>query len=308
MAEESELLRFDYSGTYDPYRDARRSATADPLAVRIALITIALLFLGLFLFLPVIAVFTEALRKGVGEYFAAISSSEARSAIRLTLITAAIAVPLNVSFGLAAAWAITRFEFRGKQLLVTLIDIPFSVSPVISGMLFVLLLGVRTPLGGWLYDNGIRIIFAEPGIVLATIFVTFPLAARELIPIMQAVGSEEEQAAIVLGAGGWQSFFRVTIPNVKWGLLYGFVLCNARAMGEFGAVSVVSGHVRGYTNTMPLYVEILYNDYQFAAAFAVSSLLTLLAIATLVAKRFLERRVSPDSKSEQDNLEDRAAA
>ena len=309
MAEESELYALDYIGLpgAEPASFHRR-ATEDPPAVRLALITIALVFLGLFLFLPVIAVFTEALRKGVGEYFAAISSSEALSAIRLTVMTAAIAVPLNVSFGLAAAWAITRFEFRGKQLLLTLIDIPFSVSPVISGMLFVLLLGVRAPLGAWLYDHGIRIIFADPGIVLATIFVTFPLAARELIPIMQAVGSEEEQAAIVLGAGGWQSFLRVTIPNVKWGLLYGFVLCNARAMGEFGAVSVVSGHVRGYTNTMPLYVEILYNDYQFAAAFAVSSLLTLLAIATLIGKRFLEGRVVPDSKSEQDNLEDKAAA
>ncbi len=309
MAEESELYALDYTGLPGAeLAPVQRRATEDPPAVRLTLIAIALVFLGLFLFLPVIAVFTEALRKGVGEYFAAISSSEALSAIRLTAMTAAIAVPLNVSFGLAAAWAITRFEFRGKQLLLTLIDIPFSVSPVISGMLFVLLLGVRAPLGAWLYDHGIRIIFADPGIVLATIFVTFPLAARELIPIMQAVGSEEEQAAIVLGAGGWQSFLRVTIPNVKWGLLYGFVLCNARAMGEFGAVSVVSGHVRGYTNTMPLYVEILYNDYQFAAAFAVSSLLTLLAIATLIGKRFLEGRVVPDSKSEQDNLEDKAAA
>jgi sulfate/thiosulfate transport system permease protein len=276
-------------------------ATADPPLVRFALISIALVFLGLFLFIPVAAVFAEALSKGVGAYFAAIVDPEARSAIALTLKTAAIAVPLNVGFGIAAAWAIARFDFFGKQALLTLIDLPFSVSPVISGMLFVLLLGVRAPIGGWLADHGVRIIFAEPGIVLATIFVTFPLAARELIPIMQSVGSEEEEAAIVLGAGGWQTFFRVTLPNVKWGLLYGMVLCNARAMGEFGAVSVVSGHIRGHTNTMPLYVEILYNDFQFAAAFAVSSLLTLLAIATLVAKSFLERRVVP-VKQERDDI------
>ncbi|HYL60919.1 MAG TPA: sulfate ABC transporter permease subunit CysW [Candidatus Acidoferrales bacterium] len=282
-------------------------ATADPPLVRFALISIALVFLGLFLFIPVAAVFAEALSKGVGAYFAAIVDPEARSAIALTLKTAAIAVPLNVGFGIAAAWAIARFDFFGKQMLLTLIDLPFSVSPVISGMLFVLLLGVRAPLGGFLADHGVRIIFAEPGIVLATIFVTFPLAARELIPIMQSVGSEEEEAAIVLGAGGWQTFFRVTLPNVKWGLLYGMVLCNARAMGEFGAVSVVSGHIRGHTNTMPLYVEILYNDYQFAAAFAVSSLLTLLAIATLVAKSFLERRVVP-VKQERDDVATRVAA
>ena len=282
-------------------------ATADPPIVRFTLIAIALVFLGLFLFIPVAAVFAQALQKGVGAYFAAIVDPEARSAIALTLKTAAIAVPLNVGFGIAASWAIARFDFFGKQILLTLIDLPFSVSPVISGMLFVLLLGVHAPLGGWLADHGIRIIFAEPGIVLATIFVTFPLAARELIPIMQAVGSEEEEAALVLGAGGWQTFFRVTLPNVKWGLLYGMVLCNARAMGEFGAVSVVSGHISGHTNTMPLYVEILYNDYQFAAAFAVSSLLTLLAIATLIAKSYLERRVAP-VKQEQDDMATRAAA
>lgn len=285
-----------------------RAATSDSAIVRLTLIAIALAFLTLFLFVPLIAVFTEALRNGIGEYLAAISSSEALAAIRLTLMTAAIAVPLNVSFGVAAAWAIARFDFPGRQLLLTLIDIPFSVSPVISGMLFVLLLGIRAPIGAWLYSHNIKVIFAEPGIVLATLFVTFPLAARELIPTMQAVGSDEEQAAVVLGAGPWQSFFRVTVPNIKWGLLYGIVLCNARSMGEFGAVSVVSGHVRGHTNTMPLYVEILYNDYQFAAAFAVSSLLTLLAIATLVAKRFLERRVVPETKPEQDNLEATNAA
>jgi sulfate/thiosulfate transport system permease protein len=283
-------------------------ATAEPPAVRLALIAIALTFLALFLLIPVIAVFTEAFAKGIGEFFAAITSSESLAAIRLTLMTAAIAVPLNVSFGLAASWAIARFDFPGKQLLVTLIDIPFSVSPVIAGMLFVLLLGIRTPIGQWLDDYNIRIIFAEPGIVLATVFVTFPFAARELIPIMQAVGSEEEQAAIVLGAGGWQTFTRVTIPNVKWGLLYGMVLCNSRAMGEFGAVSVVSGHIRGHTNTLPLYVEILYNDYQFAAAFAVSSLLTMLAMATLVAKYLLERRVAPQVRAAESQEVTQAAA
>jgi len=285
----------------------KRPGTADPPWVRRTLIAIMLGFLLLFLFLPVIAVFAEALKNGIAAYIAAIVDPEALAAIRLTLMTAAIAVPLNVTFGVAASWAIARFDFPGKQLLLTLIDIPFSVSPVIAGMLFVLLLGVRAPLGGWLADHNIRIIFAEPGIVLATIFVTFPLAARELIPIMQAVGSEEEEAAVVLGAGGWQMFFRVTLPNVKWGLLYGMVLCNARAMGEFGAVSVVSGHIRGHTNTMPLYVEILYNDYQFAAAFAVSSLLTLLAIATLIAKYFLERRAVP-VKREQDDMAAKIAA
>ncbi|MGB3550774.1 MAG: sulfate ABC transporter permease subunit CysW [Candidatus Binatus sp.] len=290
-----------------PYSEPKRPGTADPPLVRVALITIAMVFVAIFIFIPVIAVFTEALRKGFGAYFAAIADPEARAAIRLTLMTAAIAVPLNVTFGIAASWAIARFDFPGKQMLLTLIDIPFSVSPVISGMLFVLLLGVRAPLGGLLAAHGIRVIFAEPGIVLATLFVTFPLAARELIPIMQAVGSEEEEAAIVLGAGGWQMFFRVTIPNIKWGLLYGLVLCNARAMGEFGAVSVVSGHIQGHTNTMPLYVEILYNDYQFAAAFAVSSLLTMLAIATLIAKRFLERRVVP-VKQAPDELAVKVAA
>jgi sulfate/thiosulfate transport system permease protein len=277
-----------------------KPGTADPPWVRRALLAIAFGFLALFLFIPVIAVFAEALRDGIRAYFAAIVVPEARAAIGLTLMTAAIAVPLNVAFGVSAAWAIARFEFPGKQALLTLIDLPFAVSPVISGMLFVLLLGVHAPIGRWLADHGIRIIFAEPGIVLATIFVTFPLAARELIPIMQAVGNEEEEAAIVLGAGGWQMFLRVTLPNVRWGLLYGMVLCNARAMGEFGAVSVVSGHIQGHTNTMPLYVEILYNDYQFAAAFAIASLLTLLAIATLIAKYALERRVASISpKSEE---------
>src|SRR6266853_1128361 len=269
--------------------EPKNPATEDPPLVRLALISIALIFLSLFLFIPVIVVFAQALSSGLPAYLAAIVDPEARSAIRLTLMTAAIAVPLNVAFGIAASWAIARFDFPGKQALLTLIDIPFSVSPVISGMLFVLLLGVRAPRGGWLADQGSRFIFAEPGIVLATIFVTFPLAARELIPIMQAVGSEEEEAAIVLGAGGWRMFFRVTLPNVKWGLLYGMVLCNARAMGEFGAVSVVSGHIRGETNTLPLHVEILYNEYNFAASFAVASLLTLLALLTLVVKSVVER-------------------
>ncbi len=282
----------NFAWLVQPVAQPGKSATSDPPLVRFALIAAAMLFLGLFLFIPVAAVFAQALQAGLGAYLKAIVDPEARSAIRLTLMTAAIAVPLNVLFGVAAAWAIARFDFPGKQFLITLIDIPFSVSPVIAGMMFVLLLGVRAPLGGWLDAHGIKLIFAEPGIVLATIFVTFPLAARELIPIMQAVGSEEEEAAIVLGAGGWKTFLRVTLPNVKWGLLYGMVLCNARAMGEFGAVSVVSGHIRGHTNTMPLYIEIMYNDYHYVAAFAVSSLLTLLALATLIAKYFLERRVT----------------
>lgn len=273
------------------------SATSDPPLVRFALIAVTLLFLSLFLFLPVLVVFREAFRHGLGAYFAAITDHDALSAIRLTLLTAGIAVPLNVAFGLAASWAITRFTFPGKQTLITLIDLPFSVSPVISGMIFVLFLGVHSPLGGFFDEHGIKIIFAVPGIVLATIFVTFPFVARELIPVMTAIGDEEEQAAAVLGAGGWQTFLRVTLPNVKWGLLYGMVLCNARAMGEFGAVSVVSGHIRGHTNTMPLYVEILYNDYQLGAAFAISTLLTLLAVATLIAKYALERRVAPEKQS-----------
>jgi sulfate transport system permease protein len=247
--------------------------------------------LGLFVLLPLVVVFTEALREGIRVYLAAISNPEARSAIRLTLLVAAIVVPLNVAFGLAAAWTITRFDFRGKNLLSTLIDLPFAVSPVISGMIFVLLFGAQGWFGGWLSAHHLKVIFAVPGIVMATTFVTFPFVARELIPLMQAIGTEEELAALTLGASGWQTFFRVTLPNVKWGLLYGIVICNARAMGDFGAVSVVSGHIRGLTNTMPLYVEILYNDYDFAASFAVASLLTLLAIATLVAKRLVGGRV-----------------
>ena len=289
-------------------RVIRVGAAGDPPAVRLLLIATTLGFLGLFLFLPVIGVFTEALRKGVGYYLASVTTSEALSAIRLTLMTAAIVVPLNVSFGVAAAWAITRFEFPGKNALTTLIDLPFSVSPVISGMLFVLLLGIRTPIGGWLADHGVRIIFAEPGIVLATVFVTFPIAARELIPVMSVTGTEEEEAAVVLGAGGWQTFVRVTLPKIKWGLLYGMVLCNARAMGEFGGVSVVSGHIRGHTDTMPLYVEILYNDYDFAGAFAVASLLTLLALVTLLLKQLLARRVAITGRAEPETRVERAAA
>ena len=268
-----------------------RRATEDPAWARRLIIGLAMGFLGIFLIIPLASVFAEALNKGVGLYFAAITNAEARSAIRLTLITAAIAVPLNLVFGLAASWAITRFEFRGKNLLMTLIDLPFAVSPVISGMIFVLMFGAQGWFGGWLTEHHIKIIFAVPGIVLATIFVTFPFVARELIPVMEASGSDEELAAITLGATGWQTFFRITLPKVKWGLLYGVIICNARAMGEFGAVSVVSGHIRGLTNTMPLYVEILYNDYNFTASFAVASLLTSLALVTLLAKRLIGGKI-----------------
>ena len=263
----------------------------EPRWVRWGLIVVAMAYLALFLLVPLAAVFFKALEKGIGVYWAAISDPVALAALRLTLITAAIAVPLNMLFGLAASWAITKFEFRGKQLLMTLIDLPFSVSPVISGMIFVLLFGAHGLVGPWLAAHNVKIIFAVPGIVLATIFVTFPFVARELIPLMEAQGSEEEEAAITLGAGGWQTFWRVTLPNVKWGLLYGVILCNARAMGEFGAVSVVSGHIRGLTNTLPLHVEILYNEYQFSAAFAVASLLCFLALVTLVAKSLVERKL-----------------
>jgi sulfate/thiosulfate transport system permease protein len=254
----------------------------------------ALVFLLLFLFLPLLAVFVEALRQGVGAYLAALVEPDARDAITLTLLVAAIAVPANLVFGVAASWCITKFEFRGKQLLLTLIDLPFSVSPVISGMIYVLLFGLHGWIGPWLKAHDIQIIFALPGIVIATVFVTFPFVARELIPLMQEQGREDEEAAIVLGAGGWQIFWRVTLPNIRWGLLYGVLLCNARAMGEFGAVSVVSGHIRGETNTMPLHVEILYNEYNFVAAFAVASLLALLALVTLAAKSALEWRFSAE--------------
>jgi sulfate transport system permease protein len=274
-----------------PVLTAKPRATTEPTIIRYLLIGAALTFLGVFLCVPLLAVFIQALQKGVAVYVAALSEPEAVAAIRLTLLTAAIAVPLNLIFGVAAAWAIAKFEFAGKSILITLIDVPFAVSPVISGLIFVLLFGLQGWLGPWLSEHDIKIIFAVPGIVLATVFVTFPFVARELIPLMQEQGTEEEQAALVLGANGWQTFFRVTLPNIKWGLLYGVILCNARAMGEFGAVSVVSGHIRGQTNTLPLHVEILYNEYNFAAAFAVASLLALLALGTLVAKSVVEWRV-----------------
>jgi sulfate transport system permease protein len=262
--------------------------TVEPAPVRWALIGITLGFLGLFLFLPLVAVFAQALEKGFGAYFEALRDPEALSAIRLTLLTAGIAVPLNLVFGVAGAWAIAKFRFVGKNLLLTLIDLPFSVSPVVSGLIFVMLFGAQGWFGNWLEEHNVQVLFAVPGVVIATLFVTFPFVARELIPTMQALGNDEEEAAVALGANGWQTFRRVTLPNVKWSLLYGVILCNARAMGEFGAVSVVSGHIRGLTNTMPLHVEILYNEYQFVAAFAVASLLTLLAAVTLVLKAAVE--------------------
>jgi sulfate transport system permease protein len=271
-------------------------ATGETRLVRWLLTGTALAFLGLVLVIPLVLVFVEALAKGLPTYWAAITDPDALSAARLTLLIAAIAVPANLVFGVAAAWAIAKFEFPGRQLLITLIDLPFAVSPVISGMIFVLLFGSHGWFGTWLQEHDIKIIFAVPGIVLATTFVTSPFVARELIPLMQEQGPEEEEAAMVLGATGWQTFFRVTLPNIKWGLLYGLILCNARAMGEFGAVSVVSGHIRGLTNTLPLHVEILYNEYSFAASFAVASLLTLLALVTLGLKSLVEwqqRRTAP---------------
>ena len=270
-------------------RAPERSTTESPL-VRALIVGTAVVWLTLFLLMPLLAVFVEALRDGVGAYMAAVVEPDALAAIRLTLTVAVIAVPLNMVFGLAAAWAVAKFEFRGKSLLITLIDLPFSVSPVISGLVYVLLFGAQGWFGPWLKANGVEVIFAVPGIVLATVFITFPFVARELIPLMTEQGTEDEEAALSLGASGWQTFWRVTLPNVKWGLLYGVLLCNARAMGEFGAVSVVSGHIRGLTNTMPLHVEILYNEYNFAASFAVASLLALLALVTLVLKASLEWR------------------
>jgi sulfate/thiosulfate transport system permease protein len=263
-------------------------ATAESRAVRWTLVAVALVFLALTLVLPLALVFSEALAKGLGAYLAAIRDPDALSAARLTLLVAGIAVPVNLVFGLASAWCIAKFEFPGKSLLITLIDLPFAVSPVISGMIFVLLFGAHGWFGPWLLDHDIKVIFAVPGIVLATTFITAPFVARELIPLMQEQGADEEEAAVVLGASGWQTFFRVTLPNIKWGLLYGLILCNARAMGEFGAVSVVSGHIRGETNTLPLHVEILYNEYAFAASFAVASVLTLLALVTLALKSLVE--------------------
>ncbi len=273
-------------------KGARSGALTETRPVRWLLLGIAFAFLGFFLFVPMALVFFKAFEDGIAAYWAAVKDPITLAAVRLTLLAAAIAVPLNLLFGLAAAWAVTKFRFRGKQLLITLIDLPFSVSPVISGMIFVLLFGAQGFLGPWAAEHDIKVIFAVPGIVLATIFVTSPMVARELIPLMQSQGNDEEEAALTLGASGWQMFRRVSLPKIRWGLLYGVVLCNARAMGEFGAVSVVSGHIRGLTNTLPLHVEILYNEYQFAAAFAVASLLTLLALVTLGIKSAIEWRTS----------------
>jgi len=274
-----------------------RAGTTEPTWMKWALIGTALAFIFLFLVLPLAAVFAEALRKGGDAFMQALHEPDAWSAIRLTLITAAIAVPLNLVFGVAAAWCVAKYEFRGKAFLTTLIDLPFSVSPVVAGLIYVLMFGAQGWFGPWLQAHDVKIIFAVPGIVLATIFVTFPFIARELIPLMQAQGTEEEQAAMVLGANGWQTFWHVTLPNIKWGLIYGVILCNARAMGEFGAVSVVSGHIRGQTNTMPLHVEILYNEYQSVAAFAVASLLALLALVTLLIKSVVEWQFERDQKA-----------
>ncbi len=266
----------------------------DPAIVRWGLTLIALAFLALFVALPLAAVFAQAFDKGWSVYLAAITDPEALQAIRLTLMASAIAVISNLLFGIAAAWCIGKFQFRGKSLLVTLIDLPFAISPVIAGLIFVLVFGSHGWFGSWLTDHNMQVIFATPGIILATVFVTFPFVARQLIPLIESQGSEEEEAGLALGAGGWQTFLRITLPNIKWGLLYGVILCSARAMGEFGAVSVVSGHIRGETNTMPLHVEILYNEYNFAAAFSVASLLAILALVTLAAKSFLEWKVKTE--------------
>ena len=278
-------------------RFERSSATRDSVLVKSVVLVLSLGFFGIFLLLPLFSVFAEALHKGWVYYFNALTEADTWSAIKLTLLAAGISVPLNLVFGVAASWAIAKFDFRGKHLLITLIDIPFSVSPVIAGLIFVLVFGAQGWFGSYLSDHDIRIIFAVPGIVLATIFVTFPFVARELIPLMEAQGREEEEAATVLGASGWQTFWYVTLPNIKWGLLYGVILCNARAMGEFGAVSVVSGHIRGYTNTIPLQVEILYNEYNFVAAFAVASLLSLLALLTLAAKTYVEWHLKSETNA-----------
>jgi sulfate/thiosulfate transport system permease protein len=296
MSEESTTQFSKYSA-----KVAKSRATSEPTWIRWTLITTALLFLSLFLFMPLAAVFTEALRKGFDTYISALADADALSAMKLTFIAALIAVPLNLVFGVAAAWAIAKFEFRGKSILITLIDLPFAVSPVIAGLIYVLIFGLQGWFGGWLSDHDFKVIFAIPGIVLATIFVTFPFVARELIPLMQAQGKDEEEAALVLGASGWQILWRVTLPNIKWGLLYGVILTNARAMGEFGAVSVVSGHIRGMTNTMPLHVEILYNEYNYAAAFAVASVLALLALVTLVLKSIVEWHAARSARAIEQN-------
>jgi sulfate transport system permease protein len=288
--------------TLSPSKPLTHSVTTEPKGIRWLLISITLVFLSIFLILPLLVVFTEAFSKGTATYLAALNDPDAHAAICLTLLTAAIAVPFNVVFGITASWAIAKFEFHGKSLLITLIDLPFSVSPVIAGLIYVLLFGLQGWLGPWLAAHDIQLIFAVPGIVLATIFVTFPFVARELIPLMQEQGTEEEEAALVLGASGFQIFWRVTLPNIQWGLLYGVILCNARAMGEFGAVSVVSGHIRGLTNTIPLHVEILYNEYNFAAAFAVASLLTFLALITLAVKNFLERKIHSNNPKQELSL------
>ncbi len=285
-----------------------QAGTTEPAWIRYSLIGVAMTFMFFFLVLPLAAVFTEALRKGLDAYLEALQEPDAWSAIRLTLITAAIAVPMNLVFGVAAAWAIAKYEFKGKSVLTTLVDLPFSVSPVVAGLIYVLMFGAQGWFGPWLQAHDIKIIFAVPGIILATVFVTFPFIARELIPLMQAQGNDEEQAAIVLGATGWQTFWYVTLPNIKWGLIYGVILCNARAMGEFGAVSVVSGHIRGQTNTMPLHVEILYNEYQSVAAFAVASLLALLALVTLVIKSVIEWQHDKDMKASADTPPERPLA
>ena len=277
-----------------------RDSTREPTWVRYTLISIALIFFLSCLILPLILVFVEAFKQGLSVYINALTDSDTLSAVKLTLLTAAIAVPINVVFGVAAAWAVAKFQFRGKAILTTIIDMPFSVSPVIAGLMLVLIFGSQGWVGGWLMDHDIKILYAVPAIVLATIFITVPFVARELIPLMEAQGTEEEEAAIVLGASGWQTFWKVTLPNIKWGLIYGVILCNARAMGEFGAVSVVSGHIRGETNTLPLHVEILYNEYTFSAAFAVSSLLALLAIVTLILKAWVEIRQENQSKRNED--------
>jgi sulfate transport system permease protein len=288
------------STTMNPSQRRAQAGTTEPAWVRYSLIGLALTFMFFFLVLPLAAVFTEALRKGLEAYWVALQEPDAWAAIRLTFITALVAVPLNLVFGIAAAWAIAKYEFTGKAFLTTLVDLPFSVSPVVAGLIYVLMFGAQGWFGPWLQAHDIKIIFAVPGIVLATVFVTFPFIARELIPLMQAQGNDEEQAAIVLGATGWQTFWHVTLPNIKWGLIYGVILCNARAMGEFGAVSVVSGHIRGQTNTMPLHVEILYNEYQSVAAFAVASLLALLALVTLVLKSIVEWRHARERNAAAD--------